>query len=1189
MRLLSTLRVLTLLICCSVGLAAQTSIKPALNYLRTHYAELGLEAADVASVEVTDNYRDALGVQHVYVRQQVHGLPVLNAQAALHFRGGELIFRTSDLVTGLAAVPAPAPSLSPQTAVATAAQAVTAAFGQPTAAGRDGSELLFSWPALSPKPIRVRAGYYRLPGGQLRHVYRVGIDQHAERSDYWMVTLDANDGKVVRTDNIVLKCDFGAPNHRHVHGEDCAPGGKATPFFGQRRLQQANKTTVVEESRYNVFPFGVESPLHGERVTEVNPAHPVASPFGWHDTDGEVGAEFTITRGNNVYSYPDRDADDRPDTDIVADGGDSLVFDFFFADEVDADTLVPAALAQTFYYVNKLHDWLYVAGFDEAAGNFQQTNYTGVGDDRDHVLVEAQDGSGTNNANFGTPPDGENGVMQMFLWEEEGTDMQILTGSAAGEYATVPALFGQPIDENPIVANLSIARDASTDPELVCEAVANPEEIAGTITMITRGVCFFENKVDNAEEAGALGVIICNPGDPIAGMAESPDPDEFIVDIPSVLIPESTCAVLRNALATEDSVVVRFQNLAPPPIDGDFDNGIVAHELGHGVTNRMVGGPTNVFCLFNDEQMGEGWSDFFALAASPQTITDTPDGTEPRGIGNYAIRGRINGGGIRSQPYSRDMGVNSKTYDDVVWSGTAPHPLGEVWSATLWDLYWAMVDEYGLEEDLIDGDGGNNRAVRLVVEGLRYTACRPGLVAGRDGILAADDILYDGANQCLIWEVFARRGVGFSAVEGDTDDRTDNQEAFDVNPACNGGVQLTKTVDQSTVDAGETITYTLRATNYRAETVDTVRIEDPIPTGLTVDPGSVRGTNDFTLLDDRIVFRLKSLRADDTETIRYSVMTDGDLGSRVSFFDGAEEDDENWEILDETVLAPGENPPPFDAFWEQTDTLPFAGEFAWYVVNIAATQNQILQSAEPFVITGQRSALRFFTQYATEAGWDAGLVEISTDGATWERVADRLVRGRYRGNVAPNGLAALQGTPSFWGDSDGYREIIVDLSDYAGQEVFVRFNFYSDRAARGENGWWVDNIELIDEVVNYDPVATLTSSAGDDFSASVGELGVLVMATMVDNTVDPVLGQTKVKVYPNPATDFVTVDVSAERSGTVNVQLLGVDGRVLHTEHLLLTAGDTRTEIATDRLPAGVYVVQVVGTNRVSTTKVTVR
>jgi hypothetical protein len=102
----------------------------------------------------------------------------------------------------------------------------------------------------------------------------------------------------------------------------------------------------------------------------------------------------------------------------------------------------------------------------------------------------------------------------------------------------------------------------------------------------------------------------------------------------------------------------------------------------------------------------------------------------------------------------------------------------------LWDLNWALINEYGFDPDIKTGTGGNNIAMALVIEGLKLTPCGPGFVDGRDAILLADEILYAGANKCLIWEVFANRGLGFSANQGDADNRSDQVQAFDVDPIC---------------------------------------------------------------------------------------------------------------------------------------------------------------------------------------------------------------------------------------------------------------------------------------------------------------------------------------------------------------------------------------------------------------------
>jgi len=46
-----------------------------------------------------------------------------------------------------------------------------------------------------------------------------------------------------------------------------------------------------------------------------------------------------------------------------------------------------------------------------------------------------------------------------------------------------------------------------------------------------------------------------------------------------------------------------------PYRDGDFDASIVIHELSHGLSTRLTGGPANSGCLGWGESggMGEGW------------------------------------------------------------------------------------------------------------------------------------------------------------------------------------------------------------------------------------------------------------------------------------------------------------------------------------------------------------------------------------------------------------------------------------------------------------------------------------------------------------------------------------------------------------------------------------------------------
>lgn len=146
------------------------------------------------------------------------------------------------------------------------------------------------------------------------------------------------------------------------------------------------------------------------------PGTSVASPNGWLGTS-------TTTIGNNVDAYLDRNNDNVADT-----GGRPVSstqnFDFAWNGSISPTdpSNQPAAVTNLFYLNNVLHDRLYGYGFTESAGNFQTDNFNRGGAGNDPVNAEAQDGGGTNNANFATPSDGSRPRMQMYIWTNPTPD-----------------------------------------------------------------------------------------------------------------------------------------------------------------------------------------------------------------------------------------------------------------------------------------------------------------------------------------------------------------------------------------------------------------------------------------------------------------------------------------------------------------------------------------------------------------------------------------------------------------------------------------------------------------------------------------------------------------------------------------------------------------------------------------------
>lgn len=657
---------------------------PAADAARDHLtAAIGHE--DVASTIVTDEYTSAHnGVTHVYLRQTVAGLEVLGADATVNVRDGEVLHSDHRLLDGLADAVSGRQVLSGAEAVGAGAIAV----------GADPRALVGA-PGLAYQ-VTERATAARLAWSfQLRQDH-----------DWWNLSVDAETGEVLYRANWVDHEDMSEVAARTVRPE---AEGVARDLLGVDPAGEPLEVdpilppeTVDDGSSYRVFPMPLENPLDNgaEHVLVDNPADAVASPFGWHDRDGEPGADTTITQGNNVDAYADTiqagfyvggvngaPQHNEPDPMSQPDGGEELTFDY----EIPSYDTTPlsyrdAAVTNLFFWNNVMHDVTHRYGFDEAAGNFQHVNYTGEGLGEDAVDAEAQDGNFVLNANFGTPPDGEPGRMQMFLWVD-----------------AFRALGGE------------TSRQPSTE--------------------------------------------------------------------------------------------VR---------DGDLDAGVIAHEYGHGISNRLVGGPSNVDCLrTHDERQGEGWSDFWSYAL---TMREGDDGVTPRGIGNYVTYydeyaegepdqfgsgGDIRTGpGIRITPYSTHKLINPSTYDTV--KGAAePHGVGYVWATMLWDLYWNLVDVHGFNANPYESweTGGNNLAIQLTVDGMKFAGCEPGFADARDAIIAADAALTGvevtgrdtsgapvtelrGENFCLVWDTFAGRGLGVDAEQGDPASKVDGSNGFATHPDC---------------------------------------------------------------------------------------------------------------------------------------------------------------------------------------------------------------------------------------------------------------------------------------------------------------------------------------------------------------------------------------------------------------------
>ena len=1128
-----------------------------------HLQQAGLSPADLAELELTDQYTSAHnGVTHLYLRQRYQGLVLRGSQASAHYAAdGRLLRLHHQLQAKLAArCPGSTPTLSPAAALWQSMvhlgqweQALPLQLSQPQGAEQ---ACTFAGSSLSSEDIPVHLSYFPTPGGEIRLAWQLRIYPPDHRH-WWTLWVDAEDGSILAKADWVLSC---APEAISV-----AQGG--TPEPGRAHEHVAMRTPA-DGSHYRVFAEPVESPIHGYQSLVLTPADSLASPFGWHDLDGQAGAEYTYLRGNNVWARSDRAGTNDPNG-YSPDGGLGLDFDFPF-DSTESITGLPnqkAALTNLFYWNNLMHDVWYHKGFTEVAGNFQANNYGRGGLGGDFVIAEAQDGIGSNNANFATPPDGFSGRMQMFLWNQVLKEGLTIDGSspAAGSYDVAPFTLAAPLPDSPLTGPIVLIQDSGGISE-GCAPPLNADEVAGSLVLIDRGDCYFDAKALTAQAAGAIGVLLVNNvSGPIFGVGTRNEE----IEIPMVMISQADGNLIQASLSQGLTGSLVDSKLVGG-YDSDLDNGVIVHEYAHGISIRLTGGPSTN-CLFGEEQAGEGWSDWFALV---MTHRPGDQGSDARGIGTY-VRGQTTSGpGIRRYPYTTDMSLNPATYDDIkLPSVSVPHGVGSVMGTMLWDLYWALIDRYGYDPDLIGGGGGNHVAMQLVMDGLTLQPCSPGFVDVRDAILLADEINYGGANRCLIWETFARRGLGYSADQGSSASRADNSEAFDLPPLCQNILFLSKETSNTFVRPGDTLRYRFVLSNRSGQLLSGLRIQDTLPTPLSYQAAT---SACIASLEGRVVsLEPGSIPDQAQDTCFLTVQVDPAAPVTRYLSQDSLTGDRSGYVVSSVVGSDG---------WTFQEGAGRNGTPAYVVPNRGAENDQRL-TLPPMSIE-RNTVFAFWHQYHTEGGWDGGMVEYRLiEDTIWHDMGPFFVHRGYDAVVGFNNPAGARA--SFGGNSGGYQHTWADLSSLAGQEIEVRFRFVSDDNTFAV-GWYLDEFGLL-AAESFLNRACVTATEGDRYCAAQPLRSYVIGADMLTHAPDEkVANQGHMQVFPNPAGEAITLRVGGGSSDEWQIRLVDALGRQIWQRYAAWGSQGELT-FSVENLPPGIYLLHVQQGGRHAIRRVQVR
>lgn len=949
------------------------------------------------------------------------------------------------------------------------------------------------------EPARVKKVYFPLPD-RVVPAYFVELDAgrtYATSSDLYHYVVAADDGRLLYRQNRKFSDSF---NYKVWADKS----GDLRPLDGPHADWTPHPTGAPDGS----FPAFLPPVMVSMEGFNKNPNNAV---------DPWLAAGATETNGNNVDAYADvANPNGFSGGDLRASTTSASTFDRTYDTALSANASPNqrmAAVTQLFYVNNWLHDWWYDSGFNEGAQNAQKSNFGRGGVEGDALLAEAQDYSGTNNANMDAAADGKSPRMQMYVWDGVGNEslgvqpLNVNLATGAAEFGA--ANFNQS-------GQLILANDGMNPTADACTQITN--NVAGKIVLIDRGTCTFTFKSANAESQGAIGVIIANNVANAGPMGMQNQPADGTVTIPVMSISLEDGSALKAAMmnGAQTATMTRVSGVTR---DGTIDNMIVAHEWGHYIHLRQV--------ACGSQQCGgqsEGWGDYTALNMAIRE-GDNLDGTFGAAVYAPVLLGDSGYYGIRRVPYSTDMNKNALTFKHIgngvalpanhpISDAGAPnnnevHNVGEVWATMAFEAHMALLKETQVPNATRTFAEARRVMSDYIEGGYQMAPPSPTFTEQRDAILAAAAAA-DKNDFITIAKAFAKRGAGTCAESPPSDSQglTEVVEDFEIRPAlalvsvtaddsvksCDSdGLLDGEEIGKATVEIMNSGTATLKGTTGTIATT-TAGVTFPAGTTLTIpdiEPFatakvSVDIAMDATVLSIQDVALTVTLN---NATACKPTLTDtstraGNADNTPSKLDTVESDAPSWTRTGDAA----------DQIWARE----LAGSnHVWAGADYGSVSDTALESPDITVSAAASFIISFEHSHQFESSqgvdWDGAVIEISEDGGkNWADISAYVNPG-YNGTVGDpqqNANNPLQGREAFVAQNPSYPamdKVTLDLgTKVAGKTVRIRFRAGSDEA-QGDVGWKLDNISF--DGIDNAPFSTLTDDAATCAGAPVADAG----------------------------------------------------------------------------------------------------
>lgn len=446
------------------------------------------------------SFTDDQGVSHVSYQQVYKGVPVFAAILRAHLSA-------DNELTGMNGVFVPDVDVS-----------TNPAFNADEAAQRAVADVLANPPAneATGASLNVSADELSAASSKL-YVYRDGLIQNVAGPNYLVYEVEVTNGSSVR-EKVYIDAHSGKIVNRISQVHDA--------LF--RRLFEENTSTQVwqegdafpgalNEDQQNIVAFSGDSYYH------------FFNAFG-RDSYDAAGAEMQSVNNDPRINCPNANWNGATTN---------------YCNGVTSDDVVAHEWGHA--YTQYTHDLIYQ--WQSGALNESYSDIWGE-------VVDMLNGAGTdspapvrtvNACTTHTPP-----VPQLTINSPT---------SIAGTYAAGAAQFGPALTPAGLTGNVVLGDDGVGVGSDACTALVNGAAVSGNIALVDRGVCAFTIKVKNAQDAGAVGVIVADnvPG-PVAGMAGA---DPTIV-IPSLRVTLATGNLIKGELASGVNATLGVVGGSPP-------------------------------------------------------------------------------------------------------------------------------------------------------------------------------------------------------------------------------------------------------------------------------------------------------------------------------------------------------------------------------------------------------------------------------------------------------------------------------------------------------------------------------------------------------------------------------------------------------------------------------------------------